>query len=326
MDNQFLRARIKLTAYYTIGVAMILIILSFVVYGLFTKDLSGTETDADGDKAIVITQVINKAQSSLRLVLVSTDISIMLVAIVSSYYLAKKTLEPIERAQIRQNKFVADSAHELRTPLTVMKTGVELVLSAERNKEDYKKLAEDLLEEINFLSETTNDMLFLAGSDDNKGITLEPVALDKLAQKQIEILRPYAEKKKVTLEKKIEDNLIIKGNKGHLKRLIVNLLKNAIDYNIPNGHVTLLLQKKDSQVFLHISDSGIGISDTDKQHIFDRFYKADQARTQKTSGAGLGLSIVKEIVESHGGSITIESKLGQGTEILVLLPLYSTSN
>ncbi len=323
-NNPFLRARLKLTVYYTIGVFIILLVYSLAVYGLFSKNISSNleyEGSDQEENANVELQIIDKAQDQLQTILFTVDGLVIILIIIFSYYLSGKTLKPIEISYKRQKKFVADTAHELRTPLAVMKTGAEATLSGNGNKDEYKKLTQDSLEEINILSSMVDDLLFLAHSDDLKKVEFSKFDLGKLAHKQIELMNPYAGKKNVTLRDNIQGEFQIDGNKIYLKRLLVNLIKNAIDYNKPQGEVVVSLQKKKQQIELKIADTGIGISKNDLEHIFDRFYKADQARVRQSSGAGLGLSIIQEIVALHNGKIDIKSELDKGTEIIVNLPL-----
>ncbi len=319
-NNRFLQARLKLTAYYTVGVFIILLVFSVAVYGLFAKNIS-SNLEYDGSsqesESNIELRVISKAQNQLRAVLITVDGLVIVLIIIFSYYLSGKTLKPIEISYKRQKKFVADTAHELRTPLAVMKTGTEATLSGNNGKEEYKKLAQDSLEEINFLSSVVDDLLFLAHSDSFKKIKFSKFNFSKLIYRQIELMKSYAIKKNITLYKNIHGEFQIDGNKDYLKRLLANLIKNAIDYNKPYGKVIVSLQNKKQQIELKITDTGIGISKDDLEYIFDRFYKVDSARVKQSSGAGLGLSIVKEIVDLHNGKIDIKSELNKGTEIYI---------
>ncbi len=323
--NPFFKARLKLTTYYTIWIFIILLVFSVVVYGLFSKNISsnleyqGSNQEQDANIELLI---INKAQKQLQTTLFIVDGLIIILIIILSYYLSVKTLEPIEITYKKQKKFVADAAHELKTPLTVMKTGAQVTLNGDNGKKEYKKLTQDLLGEINFLSFIVDDLLFLARSDSSKKVKFSKFDFGKLVHKQIELMKPYAKQKNITLDDNVKGKFQIDGNKTYLKRLLVNLIKNAIDYNKPKGRVIVSLQNKKQQIELRITDTGIGISKKDLEHIFDRFYKVDQARSRQSSGAGLGLSIIKEIVNFHHGKIKIESQIGKGTSISILFPIF----
>ena len=314
-DKPFLKARLKLTIYYTVGIVVILIIVNLGVYGFFVSDIP--ETIENKSSAIYEEEIRDR----LETIIFTVNGFVILVVIGLSYYFAGKTLKPLEQVFKRQRKFIADAAHELRTPLTVMKTGAETILATSNNKYDYKKLLKDSLEEINFLSSIVDDLLFLAGNDDLKKVEFEKLDLGKLVRQQINLMETYSKKKGVSMLGNIKDEFFINGNKAYIKRLVINLLKNAIDYNNPNGKVNVFINKNKQFIELTIIDTGIGIAQKDLPNIFERFYKVDQARTKQSGGAGLGLSIVKEIVEIHAAQISIESKLNKGTTITILFPL-----
>jgi two-component system, OmpR family, phosphate regulon sensor histidine kinase PhoR len=116
----------------------------------------------------------------------------------------------------------------------------------------------------------------------------------------------------------VDENIVMKGNIGDLSRMVMNLLKNAADYNKPAGSIELSLSRKEGKILLVVRDTGIGMTDQEVLHIFDRFYKADSSRTQKkSSGTGLGLAIVKEIIDDHDAVIRVESSLGEGTAFFI---------
>jgi len=324
-NSTFLRVKLKLTFFYTVGILVILVIFSLVVYSLFAKNITQNleyEGPEYKGKVDIEAQILEKAQDRLQAILLTVDGLIVIFVGGISYYLAGKTLKPIESAYAKQKKFIADSAHELRTPLAVMKTGAEAVLSDEASKkEEYKKLVKDFLEELNFLTDMVNDLLFLAREDNLHTLEYTKTDLGALVHKQIGLIVPYAKAHQVRLEKNIKGNFFVKGNRGHLKRLVANLIKNAIDYNCAGGKVLVSLRQEKKEAILKVVDTGIGISQEGIKHIFDRFYKTDQARVGQNSGAGLGLSIVKEIVNTHKGKIKVNSEINKGTEIIISLPL-----
>jgi len=166
-----------------------------------------------------------------------------------------------------------------------------------------------------------NDLLFLTREDNLHSLEYIKTELRALVHKQIDLMVPYAKARQVTLEKNIiKESIFVKGNAGYLKRLVVNLIKNAIDYNYVKGKVLVSLQHEKKEAILKVVDTGMGISQEDIKHIFDRFYKIDQAGVEQNSGAGLGLSIVKEIVIAHKGKIKVNSEINQGAEIIISLP------
>jgi signal transduction histidine kinase len=304
----FLLARLKLAAAYTLTTLAILALFNIVVLDVFVKDLP-VELE---------TFATEQAESALENALMIGNILILVVVAFVSYLLAGFALKPIEKSYKQQKKFVADAAHELRTPLAVMKTGAEAHIANVSEKEREKFIG-DSIEEIDHLSTMVDDLLVLSKSDNLQKPAFEKVNLSKLANKLTQHMQVHAKQKNITLKTEIENACNISGNAAYLKRLLANLIQNAIDYNKPNGEVKVSLKKHGKKVELKVSDTGVGIGEQDLPHIFNRFYKADKARTG-SSGAGLGLSIVKEITEMHGGKIAIESELEKNTIVTISFP------
>jgi len=322
-NNPFFRARLKLTAVYSAGVLALLVVFSLAIYSFFAKNItSNLEYDGQDQEESqnIELQVIQRAKDQLLAVLLTVDGLVIFLVAGMSYSLAGKTLRPIEASYKKQKKFMADAAHELRTPLAVMKTGAEALLMGRASEKEYEKFTRDFLEEINSLSALVNDLLFLVRGDSLKKIEFEKIDIGLIAKKQVELMRKYAKNKQVNLENEVNESFYIQGNKSDVKRLLANLIKNAIDYNRPDGKAVVSLSVEKNQVALKIADSGTGIAEKDLSHVFDRFYKVDAARTKTAGGSGLGLAIVKEIVNSHGGKIGIKSELGKGTEITIFFP------
>ena len=145
----------------------------------------------------------------------------------------------------------------------------------------------------------------------------DKINLSSISSSQIKSIQTYAYDKVVSLNEDIKKALYIIGNADQINRLVANLLKNAIDYNRKNGEVLLSLKKYKHNIILTIKDTGIGIALNDQKRIFERFYKVDKARSIYEGGSGLGLSIVKDIVDFHKGTIKIRSEPGKGTEVIV---------
>lgn len=321
-QDRFKRSVVILTIYYTIGVFLILVILNSMVYGLFTNSIKARDNERiEKYLEVDIHRDIDEDENSkisddLVNILLISDIIILLLTIIVAYAFSKKTLEPLEISYRKQARFVADVAHELRTPLSVLKAGAEVVLNKERDPVEYKKFISESLDEVNRLTTLSNDLLFLVNN--NKNLLMEKLSLSDLCKQQIEKIEPYTKAKNININKKIEDNINIKGNKDDIARLLMNLLKNAVDYNKINGEIFISLEKIGSSAIVTIRDTGIGIEKKDIPHIFERFYKADMSRTENSSSTGLGLSIVKEIIDEHKANIKIESELGKGTILKVI--------
>ena len=324
--DSFRRAVVRLTAYYTAGVFFILSVFSVLIYSLIVADLENNLYE-NTEEAVSILEIrdeplLHEVTENLFNILLFSDLILLILTIGVSYALARKTLMPLRDAYQKQKKFVGDAAHELRTPLAVLKAGSELLLQHDRGEAEYKKFITESQEEIDRLIVLSNDLLFLAQGKEKRVESLStPVSFSVVCTRQCGNIQAYAHQHDVSLDTHIEEGVMVRGSDSDLSRLILNLLKNAIDYNIPRGTVTLTLKKEDSQVLLRVEDTGIGMHEKDIPHIFERFYKADSSRTQKlTSGSGLGLSIVEEIVMRHGGTLKVESVLEKGTTFELHFP------
>ena len=231
----------------------------------------------------------------------------------------------LQAAFERQRQFTADASHELRTPLAVMRGDIEIALRRERQPEEYRSVLTSNLEEIIRLSRLVEDLLLLARADAGQSIlNCEPMNIDDLCAQTAEYLSPLAEEKEQRLIFKAPavTPLKIHGDAQRLKQMLLNLLDNAIKYTPRGGTVTLSLRQENKDAVLQISDTGRGIPAEDISHIFERFFRHSRSTSDKTvQGFGLGLSIVKWVVDSHGGKISAASKLGQGTTFTVRLPL-----
>ena len=311
-DN-FKAAVIRLTAYYSVGIFVILAVFSMLVYGLFVESL---DTDIREDESGIETEEAfhTEAKENLFNILLISDVALLFIAIFISYSLSKRTLEPLEIAYQKQKKFVADAAHELRTPLSVMKAGGEVVSQKERSIAEYQRFILESSEEVERLIKLSNDLLLLANNESSTKANFKHVYFSLLTKKQCESIVPYANLKQVTVVSEIAEGINIEGKEDDIKRLLLNLLKNAVDYNKVGGTVFVKLSKKGNLALLSVKDTGVGIADKDIPFIFERFYKADSSRTQNTSsGGGLGLAIVSDIVAQHGGAINVSSVIGQGS-------------
>lgn len=301
-SDPFHRARLGLTLVYVIIIALI-----FLAGYLFELWLD---------------KLVNESMAEFLLYFFEAAVILLVAGL--SFWLSGLTLRPIERMHKQQKTFIADAAHELRTPLSVMKTGTESLLADKAaTKGDHQILLRDSLEEIDGMADLVNDLLFLARHDAFQEDALVKVNLAKIVARQTAQMNAYATKQLVTIDSDLGGPAYVRGNTAQLKRLCANLLKNAIDYNEPNGTVALSLERSGSSVSLTIVDSGIGLSKHHQIHVFERFYKVDPARSGQTSGAGLGLAIVQQIVLTHGGEITLTSQLGKGTTVIIKFPDFS---
>ncbi len=238
-----------------------------------------------------------------------------------SWLLASKSLEPIKTSWEQQKRFIADASHELRTPLTVMKANLEIPLQEQNGTiADHYTWIKNAYEETNNMSYIVSSLLELSQIDSGQiKIFKNTIDLGILLKQTINSIRPLYEEKKIQLSTKIcEEEIFIMGDEQKIKQLIMILLDNALKYT-ESGSVHVTLSKEKADVLLTIKDSGIGISDEDKIHIFERFYRADKTRSRAQGSLGLGLSIAKWIVEEHNGQIKVESEYQKGSTFTIIL-------
>jgi signal transduction histidine kinase len=318
-DKLFLRARLKLTAIYTLFVSVILSALSALLY----YELVINVTDSFGDQLSAGSpqeHALHDTLEKLRTSIVLTDAVIILIVAACSYFFAMRTLSPIRRSLEAQKRFAADASHELRTPLTVMKTELEVALRDTSLKTaDMRSVFRSTLEEVEHMSALTEQLLFLSRANTPAGTDPATVDLSALTERVLGKMTALADAKNLAVECSIEPGVRIAGHAHDLERVLYNLLQNAITYT-ERGCVRVRLTRTSQETLLKVEDTGAGIAAKHLPHVFDRFYKADTARDARKGGAGLGLSIVKEIVENHGGSIGAASEHGKGATFSVRFP------
>lgn len=230
----------------------------------------------------------------------------------------------LQAAFERQKQFTSDASHELRTPLAVMRGELEIALRRERSPEEYQRTLGSNLEEISRLSRLVEDLLMLARADAGRvELRCEPVNLSALCQNTTEYISPLAEQREQTLTYQPPPQPItIQADQQRMKQLLLNLLDNAIKYTDHHGTITLSLTTDEQQAILAVADTGRGIPAEDLPHVFERFFRRSAKTSDRSaSGSGLGLSIVKWIVDAHGGTIDVQSKVGEGTTFTVRFPL-----
>jgi two-component system heavy metal sensor histidine kinase CusS len=230
-------------------------------------------------------------------------------------------IDRLNKSFEEMRRFTADAAHDLRTPVTALRTEVEVSLMADRTVEDFRNSMQTVLEEAVNLSRLTEQLLDLSREDHgmNPGPT-ETLGIDVVLQNVLELLHPVAQQKGVEIDSSLIRPLKVLGDQIRLRRVFMNLLSNAIQYSCSGGRVWINVESSPGGTTIVVSDNGPGIPAEDLPQIFDRFRRVDQARNHQSGGTGLGLAICKAIVESHGGTIRMESLFGDGTRVFVTLP------
>jgi heavy metal sensor kinase len=227
----------------------------------------------------------------------------------------------LDEAFRRQRQFTADASHELRTPLTAVKGQVEVALQKERSSEAYREVLQTVNEQVDRLIRMVGSLLTLARADAGQiPIAFELVSLADLVGAAVEQVHPMAEKRGLELGVAPGPSVVLQADEDLLLQLLLNLLDNAIKYTPSRGQVTAGWTADDTQIELWVRDTGAGIGPEHLPHIFDRFYRADKARSRAEGGVGLGLSICRWIAQAHGGSISVESAPREGSTFTARLP------
>ena len=218
-------------------------------------------------------------------------------------------------------------AHELKTPLTIMKGESELALSKPLSSEEMQELVTTYLEETVRMSRIIDDLLTLAKADAGQiTVQREPVKLEAIIRDLYEDALVLAVPGGLSVELVKAEPCVVAGDPARLRQLFRIMLTNAVQYNDAGGKIRMGCERTDGKALVSIEDTGIGIPPESLDKIFQRFYRVDQARTRVKGGSGLGLSLAKWIVESHGGRISVSSTPGKGSIFTVELPLSSAGS
>ena len=337
MNNIYRLATIKLTFWYLALAMLISVVFSGVVYHVANDELErGLRSQTariyqtypvftndpffvrDNDAALGSRHILNN--------LIIANIAVLVGAGAASYWLAKRTLQPIAEANERQKRFVADASHELRTPVTALKMSTEVALMDESaSKATLRTALASNLEEADKLESLLASLLKLSKLDsDELANSFTELALSELITEAIDHTKQLAKQKNTSIKNNSSASVAVPGDKSSLVQLFVILLDNAIKYSPANAIVEVCSSTDGTEAVITVADHGIGIERESLEHVFDRFYRADKARTSN-NGYGLGLAIAKHIADMHHGSITLTSTPGKGTTATVKLPLATTN-
>jgi signal transduction histidine kinase len=235
-----------------------------------------------------------------------------------------QTLGLLQKAFAHEKQAAADISHELRTPLAALMTTFEVALRKKRTPDEYRAILEECRVSGEHMSHLVDRLMALARLDAGvERLSLEAVDVADLAQQCADMVRPLATKQGLTLKAHLPESIVTFTDPGKLREIVLNLLQNAIAYNKPHGSIGLGVERSGGQVCLEVRDSGIGIAPEDRDHLFERFFRADPSRHSDTPHCGLGLAIVKSYVDLLGGTIDVDSGPA-GTTFFLRLPLRET--
>lgn len=333
----FESARLKLTAWYLLIITLISILFSVAFYHASTREIERLINRLEfrqefpgrpvPDRPFIFENPnlpslgeLEQSKRQLMLILLVINSGVIAVAGVAGYFLAGRTLRPIKEMIDEQHQFISNASHELRTPIATLRAEMEgSLLEKHISDKQARTLISSNLEELGTLQGLSNNLLQLAQVD-NVGLEksmqdLSILEVIKAAERKVKLL---ANKKQITLKTQSKEYLVI-GDKASLIEALVILLDNAIKYSPAKTTIIISTIENSRTITIKVIDQGIGISEKDLPHIFERFYRADASRS-KTEGYGLGLSIAKKIIEGHQGTISVQSKEKQGTTFSVTLP------
>jgi len=234
-------------------------------------------------------------------------------------------LDRIETAVVHITQFTADASHELRTPIALIRTRAEVTLDNPRSNDQYRSALQEVLAESERTSALIENLMLLARSDTGSEVLhFERTDLSALARDVSAQAQTLADAKQIGWKAVIPDAAIwVHVDPQSLRRLALILIDNAVKYTPHGGSVSLAIRNSGTHAEIEVKDTGIGISEADLPHIFERFYRADKARSRDQGGTGLGLSIGHWIAHAHGGEIGVESSAGTGSSFVVRVPVVA---
>lgn len=232
-------------------------------------------------------------------------------------------LDALSDAEKEQQQFIADVSHELRTPLTVLRGTLEVALEEDRPSEEYRESIGNALLEIRHLARISQNILFLArGESGRVTLSFSNQDLARFVSDVTRELAPAAADHELALSVDVpEESVIGFVDPGRMQQVLHNLLENSMRYTPAGGSIRVALTRTATEARIEVSDTGVGIPEADLPFVFERFFRSDRARRAYSGGSGLGLSIVRWIVEAHKGRVEVRSGVDRGTTVAVLLPL-----
>lgn len=328
--DQLRAATLKLTGWYLAVLILVCLAFSVTVYQIsaveFDRPLPPENQtrlqflDSTSTYREIRETRASQGKHNLLVNLVMMNLVTLALGACASYLFARRTLQPIEQAMEAQTRFTSDASHELRTPLAVMRTENEIALRDKAPSVDsLKTIVSSNLEEVERLQQLTDRLLALSSEQQ---IVLEPFALNDAVSEAIHRHQLIADQKKITIKAKLPKSLPrVNANIDSVCDIISILVENAIKYSPAKTTISITAAAQGNTVTLGVADQGLGIPAGDIDHIFDRFYRADQSRSkQHVEGHGLGLALAQRLTAQNGGTITVANRRPKGTVFSLRLP------
>ena len=316
----FARARRRLALLFAALVIAIVVVSSVFMYLTVRADIrtaaSGAYQDTESEQAFV-----SRSLGSLRWQLVAVDAVIVVILGVGGLLYARGTLRPIRENVAAQKRFVADASHDLRTPLAIMKAEFEVALRRPDLDETTRPVLVSGLEEVDRMSGMVDDLLTLSRIDAHQEpLAREPLDLPELARRTVDELGPLAATGGVALLADAGAEAHAIGDEGHVRRALRNVVRNAVEHSPSGSAVEVSVRGAVAGAQVVVTDHGEGMPPEVLEHVFDRFYRGDDARSRRQGGSGLGLAIARWALRGMGGDLSVESQVGVGTRVTLSLP------
>ena len=292
----------------TLGLEIIVILFSFVFSNAYSRRLRRIMTSI---------RIVREGDYTHKLTLGGHD---ELNALSNEF---NDLISKLHISEMKRSRFVSDASHELKTPLASIKLLSDSILQNDMDIETIREFVADIGNEADRLNRMSQKLLTLSRVDDHPDQEYEITKIAPTIERVLRLLKYNAEEKQIQITcEYLHDNPIF-ILEDDLFQIIFNLVENAIKYNTTNGVLRILLTQKDDYAIIRISDTGVGIPEESLEHIFERFYRVDKARSRKSGGSGLGLSIVRNMVERNQGQIHVSSTLGEGTTFEITFPIVT---
>jgi len=333
----FRAATVRLTLLYLGIIAVICLFFSVNLYRLSMRELNSSVSrqenflrSAPRLRGLVDWNDLRSSRQSQleegrqRIIagLINVNAIFIMLGGVGSYFLARRTIRPIQQAHDAQSNFAADASHALRTPLATMRAEIEVALRDKNlSLAEARELLKSNLEELTKLTSLSEGLLRLTKTDGEEKIWQETVSLGPVIEKAIERVRPLADQKKITVTTHLPNNFTTRGDAVSLVELFFTLIDNAVKYSPDGRPVNITVTGTGKSWEISITDHGLGIGADEIPHIFERFYRAKSSKSNgKVEGYGLGLAVARNIARLHRGDVTARSCPGKGSTFVVVLP------